>query len=467
MLRLSTTSALALIAATQFAAAGTDPFFVPLTQSAAVAQGPDHVNELTAPWRAPAGITSKNLTSLHEIEADPAQSVVRVPGLEEPANAAMFDMSAFDASGRYIFTPHEVMYGAGLSRYDMETDTNVVLFKGDMGGKDGNWMADFGALDPATLTPKNTLIVAEEWSGEGRAFEVDNLLAEPGSQTVTELTAIPNVSIEGLRFSKDGKAIYFVDEDRSGSIYKFVPTTAGDYSAGQSFVLVVEDFTGDVTAEAPKFPDHNPAAKSGAARWVALTDAAGKAQTTADPFDNASRGGRAAADELGGTPFRRPEDVEVGTLANGHEVVYFTATEELAVYAVEILDETNATVRLAADENTLKNLGFDATTGHVDSPDNLAQDANGNIYIVEDWPNGGDVGGDVWFLRDTNGDGVAESLDHFLSNQVKGSESTGMIFNPANPSQFIINIQHPESTTVEGGQGDATWLFDISGAIHK
>ena len=48
-----------------------------------------------------------------------------------------------------------------------------------------------------------------------------------------------------------------------------------------------------------------------------MTDVDGVALTAADPFNNESRGGRAAADELGGTPYRRPEDIEVGILKNG------------------------------------------------------------------------------------------------------------------------------------------------------
>ena len=152
-----------MLACAQTAAAGTDVFFNPLTQSAAVAQVPNHVNELNSPWQVPAGVSYKNLTSLKEVEADASQSVIRVSSLGK--NGAMFDMSAFDASGRYIFIPHEVQYGAGMTRYDMKTDRAVVLFQGDGNGANGNWSADFGALDPATLTPNNTLLVGEEWSG--------------------------------------------------------------------------------------------------------------------------------------------------------------------------------------------------------------------------------------------------------------------------------------------------------------
>ena len=456
-----------MLAGAQIAVAGTDVYFNPLIQSAAVAQIPNHVNELNNPWQMPAGVTATNLTSLHEIESDPDQSSVRVPALGD--GASMTDMSAFDSTGRYIFLPHETQYGAGLTRYDIETDKAVNLFKGDMNGAHGDWSGDFGALDPATWTPKNTLLVAEEWSGQGRVFEVTNPMADVAhgeTVIVNELNSIPNVSHEGLRFSHDGSTLYFIDEDRSGSIYKFVPSKKGDYSKGQSFVLKVDAYTGSASAQAGAFPNNHPEERTGLARWVPMTDADGVALTTADPFDNDSRGGRAAADELGGTPYRRPEDVEVGYLKNGHEVLYFNSTEEQAVYSVEELGHGKAFVRLAADENTVKNLGYQGTSGHVTSPDNLAQDALGNIYVVEDWPNGDTKGGDIWFLRDTDGDGVAESLDHFMSLQVKGAENTGMIFRPHHPTQFIVNVQHPESTLDEiNGQGDATWLIDVKDVV--
>jgi uncharacterized protein len=457
-----------LLACAQYAAAGTDIFFNPLTQSTAVALVPNHLNELNSPWQAPAGVSYTNLTSLHEIEADADQSSVRVPGLG--ANASMTDMSAFDPSGRYIFLPHETQYGAGVTRYDTETDKATNLFMGDMNGANGVWDDDFGALDPATWTPRNTLLVAEEWSGQGRAFEILNPMAnvDAGEQIIlNELNSIPNVSHEGLRFNHRGSAIYFVDEFNSGSIYKFVPSRRGDYTKGQSFVLVVDAFNGDAYANWNSGANAG-AIRTGMATWVPLTDVEGNTLSgISDPFDNFTRGGRAAADDVNGTPYGRPEDVEVGYLKNRHEALYFTATSEQAVYSVEELRHNRAVVRLAAQAGeTPYNLGYPATTGTLSSPDNLAQDALGNIYVIEDKPNGDNLGGDVWFLRDTDSDGVAESLDHFLSLQVKGAEHTGMIFNPANPTQFIINVQHPESTLdVDNGMGDATWMFDIKGVV--
>jgi uncharacterized protein len=122
-------------------------------------------------------------------------------------------------------------------------------------------------------------------------------------------------------------------------------------------------------------------------------------------------------------------------------------------------------VRTFVSNSSPKNLGFPTTTGTLNSPDNLAMDSTGNLYVIEDAPNGSSTGGDIWFIRDTNNDGVAESLDHFMSIQVAGSEATGMIFNPAVPTEFVVACQHPNSTNLAAlpnGLGDAVWSFNVS-----
>ena len=438
------------------------PGFIPLTHSATISRQANDDSEHHQPWLLPDGVTAINLTSLHEIEADPTQSTVRVPGLG--SEASMTDMNAFDPAGRYVFIPHETRYGGGLTRYDITSDRAVTLFRGDGRGARGDWRQDYGSLDPATWTPHDTLLVAEEWSGQGRVFELLNPYADvAGGEHVRlrELEAIPNVAHEGLRFSGRGDVLYFVDENHSGSLYKFVPLHPDDYGKGQSFVLVVDAFAGDATAA---WDDgiNRAARRTGTATWRPISDRNGARLTRHDPFANDSRGGRSAADDVNGTPFGRPEDIEVGRLASGHDVIYFTATAEDSVYAVEELGDDRAQVRVAADRKTPRNLGFARTSGQLNAPDNLAQDQNGNIYILEDSPR--DAGGDVWFMRDEDRDGVAESLDHFMSVRVKGAEHSGMIFRPGHPNQFVINIQHPDSTAdSQHGQGDALWLIDIGG----
>lgn len=467
-----TAGTVALSAAT--AAADTEPYFVPLTASAPVTM-PNSDEELNAPWVVPAGVTQTNLTSMSEIESDSNQSVVRASGAG--TSASMWDMAAFDATGRFVFNPHESPWSAGLSRYDRVKDENTLLWQGDGNGASGNWSNDYGAFDPATFTPNCTVLVAEEWTGEGRVIETLNPFASPDQVQIRELDSIANTSHEGLLFSRDERTLYYVDEWNSGSIYKFVMTKKGDYTKGQTFVLSVDAFAGDPAANYNEGVN-GAATRTGLATWVPITDESGIPLTATDPFRNgptddprtnpATRGGRGAADEVNGTPYGRPEDMEISTLRNGKEVMYFAATSETSVYSVEMLPGNKAMVRLfLSGAATPKNLGFAPTTGALNSPDNLAQDALGNIFIIEDAPNGSSTGGDIWFARDVDDDGVAESIDHFMSIRADGSEATGMIFNPLRPTQFVVNVQHPDSTdldSVPNGFGDALWQFDLAQA---
>lgn len=464
--------------ATQTAMAGTEVWFTPLTASTYVASAGNHPNELTQPWVAPAGITQKKLLSLRDVEADLTQSILRAPGAG--SSASMIDMMSWDWNGRFLFLPHETPWGAGVSRYDRWNRKTELLFEGDSKGAQGDWSNDWAAFDPSTFTPISTLLVAEEWSGEGRVLEITNPEAKAADIEFRELESIPNVAHEGLRFSrKDNRTLYFVDEWNSGSIYKTVLPNGGDYSVpGQTFVLVVDGYKGNPADNYNDASNRNQP-RTGPATWVPITDAQGQPLTKADPFKNGptddprtstkTRGGRPAADEVNGTPYGRPEDIELGWLSNGNEVVYVATTSERTVYSIEILSGNKAMVRVFADDrNTPKNAGFEPTNGVMNSPDNLEADALGNIYIIEDAPNGDSIGGDVWFARDIDNDGVAESIHHFLSLGVNGAEATGMEFHPSIPTRFVMAVQHPTSTDldeVKDGLGDAVWEFDISGVV--
>jgi len=79
--------------------------------------------------------------------------------------------------------------------------------------------------------------------------------------------------------------------------------------------------------------------------------------------------------------------------------------------------------------------------------DNLALDADNNIYIVEDFAGG--EGDDIWFPKDLNNDGdltdPGEGLGRWASNGTLGSEFTGLYFDPFNKRRAWVNIQHPAS----------------------
>jgi hypothetical protein len=470
------------------AMAGTPLWFTPLTQSAPVVST-NAVEETSAPWVTPAGIVQKNWVSLREVEdtvLSPGQSVGRASSLAtiDPTSASMFDMMAYHPNGTHLFIPHESPVGAGVTRYNIDLNKAELIFVGDQqgGATVPNWTNDYGAFDPCRWTPNNTLFLGEEWAGLGRLVEILNPMAAVGSINFRVLESIANVSHEGINFSKKyPNTIYFVDEYNSGSIYKFVMKTVGDYTVGQTFVLSVNAFasSGGVDTENWNSTANTAATRTGAATWIPLTDADGVPLSgVTNPFtDGPSPGsadlaGRKAADDVGGTPYGRPEDMIVSRLPNGNEILYVAVTSEQSVIAIEILTPGStrvngtATVRFFVTASTSKNLGQTATTGTLSSPDNLAIDATGNIYIIEDAPNSSSTGGDIWFARDADNNGVAESIDHFLSIRVAGSEATGMIFNPAIPTEFSVCVQHPSSTNltaVPTGLGDAVWSFDLSG----
>ena len=473
----------ALLAGTYASMAGTDIWFTPLTQSAPVVP-PNDLGELSSPWVTPEGIHQKNALSLREVEdtvLSPDQSIIRVPGLGN--SASMFDMLAYDPTGNFLFIPHETSIGAGCSRHNLYDNSTEVIFAGDQQGATGNWSNDYGAFDPCRWTPNDTLFLAEEWSGLGRVVEILNPMAPADQIQHRVLESIPNVAHEGINFSQKFKdTIYFIDEFNSGSIYKFVMKTPGDYTVGQSFVLSVNAFAS--SGGNPALDWNQQAAgvvREGEATWVPLADEDGvPLPGISDPFLDNGLGGRAAADSAGATPFGRPEDMSVGRKNNGNEMVYVAITSENKILSLEMLGKRGGgkrgkspervMVRTMASTETTKNVGFPTTTGVLNSPDNIAMDAAGNIYVIEDAPNGSSTGGDIWFVRDKNSDGIAESLDHFMSIRVSGSEATGMIFNPTVPTEFAVCVQHPVSTdlaTVPAGLGDAVWLFNVNNVPNK
>jgi secreted PhoX family phosphatase len=245
---------------------------------------------------------------------------------------------------------------------------------------------------------------------------------------------VSRVSHEGLVFDKNNN-MYYIDEQNGGSIYKYssaTPTTGSTFfQAGTNSVLRVG--TG-ATANAV-----------GSFSWVAFTDSASLALpgaiTITDSNGVTSVDGRASTDVAAykGTDYQRPEDLEIRTNALGQEVVYVATTTINEVYSINL--QTNV-VKLFVNRSTI-----DAATGlavgtQFTSPDNMAIDAAGNMYIIEDQPGGA---ADIWRATDANGDGVAESVARWATMSTAGAEPTGLYFDLNNPNKAYVNVQHPSS----------------------
>ncbi|MEQ1908961.1 MAG: alkaline phosphatase PhoX [Vicinamibacterales bacterium] len=402
-------------------------------------------------------------------------SALKPNGVAAANNASAWDMNTLNETGRrkgrFLFTVFEEDW-AGVQRHDLKTGETDTIWVGPTA-------AAADSFDPSFWTPWGTFITAEEsWgvaaggfnSPYGRLFEFKNPTTAPGIYTpvtafsnagakFTHKNVIPRTAHEGIQFDEDGN-MYFIDELNGGNIYKYTPKASfkrvldgkADYfAAGTTYVMRVGN---GLTPNAV-----------GAYTWVPFTDNAGKglpgALTITDSNGvtsvDASNTTNLAA--FKGTDYQRPEDIQIQTL-EGRQYLYFTTTTTSEVYRVDL---GHNTISLFASRATI-----DLATGlpvgtQLTSPDNLAVDHEGNIYIVEDQAGG--VNCDIWFAKDLNKDGdlldAGEGIGRWASNGTPGSEFTGLYFDPFNKRRAWVNIQHPSSgndrtieITIRGGHYD-------------
>lgn len=339
-------------------------------------------------------------------------------------------------AGRYLFTVYETSQG-GIQRTDLRNMQTTTIWAAPAVGS-------HVAFDASRWTPWGSFLTAEEsWSDNpaapsiyGRLFEVTNPLADPADIEFKQRSVLPRVSHEGLAFDKYNN-LYFIDERNNSHIFKFVSANprakSGDefFAAGQTFVLRVGDGT---VKEA-----------TGTATWVPITDASGTplpgTVIITDPNGQTALDGRATPKlpAFLGTKFDRPEDLEIKTLGKGKQMLFVATTTNHKVFSIDL---SSNTVKLFASRDTPDMAtGLPVGTAFT-SPDNLAIDAKGNMYIVEDQDGGKQ---DTWFAKDEDNDGVAEAVGKWASLTTVGAEGTGLYFDPFKPNVAYINVQHPDS----------------------
>ena len=255
---------------------------------------------------------------------------------------------------------------------------------------------------------------------------------------------IPRTSHEGMQFDSAWN-MYFIDELNGGNIYKYTPAAhplliwlgwADYFAAGQTFVLRVGDGnTPNATGAFTWVPFTNKwgAPLPGA---ISITDANGVTSVDARNTTNLAA--------FKGTDYQRPEDMQMQRVKHT-ENLYVTTTTTNEVYRINL---TNKTVNVFANRTNTIDLATGLPVGSaLASPDNLAIDHDGNIYIIED--RAGGVDDDIWFAKDLNKDGdlndAGEGIGRWASNGTRGSEFTGLYFDPFNKRRAWVNIQHPTS----------------------
>jgi secreted PhoX family phosphatase len=357
--------------------------------------------------------------------------------------------------GRYLFTVFETGQ-SGVQRHDLFT-----------GETDTIWQSPeplgHVAFDPSFWTPWGTFITGEEsWetaaagatSPYGRLFELKNpntapAIIEPvtpssndGADFVHQ-NVIPRTSHEGIQFDRLGN-MYFIDELNGGSIYKYTPKASflrvrlgqADYfAAGQTFVLRVGDGNTPNATGAFKWVPFTSVNGSGLPGALTITDVRGVTSVDARNTTNLAA--------FKGTDYQRPEDMQIQNIGL-KQYLYVTTTTTSEVYRIDL---SSKKISVFANRDTIDLATGAAVGAALASPDNLAIDHEGNIYIIED-RNGG-VDDDIWFAKDRNKDGdlldAGEGIGRWASNGTVGSEFSGLYFDPFHPRRAWVNIQHPGS----------------------
>ena len=144
---------------------------------------------------------------------------------------------------------------------------------------------------------------------------------------------------------------------------------------------------------------------------------------------------RDAANAVAASDFCRPEDAElIGPN------LYFATTTTRNVLQIPVNTDTPLVTEFAGI-NTNMNNESDVPAYGLNSPDNLASDNAGNLYIVED----NSSESDVWVAtRDKDHDGSADSVVLFATLTTPGAEGTGIYFPRTEPKTMLINVQHAD-----------------------
>jgi uncharacterized protein len=274
-----------------------------------------------------------------------------------------------------------------------------------------------------TVTPNGTIMVSEENVGQGDTntdgYNDDGWIIEidPVTKTVLEsdathtgvdkLWAIGRQSRENVLILPDNKTLYTgADNGTANSfVYKFVATTAGDFSSGLLYVLVTTGSFG--TGSWKLIPNTTKAERNGTI-----------ASSTAAP----------AAYSFNGV-----EDMEVGPDGK----VYFTAKGPGRIYRFK---DDGATVSGLEIFVANTNYDLDPGPGVVNElwdigNDNLAFDGEGNLWVLQDGARN-----HIWVVGPTHT--AATPAVRLFGKTPAGSEPTGITFTPDYKYMFI-SLQHP------------------------
>jgi hypothetical protein len=282
-----------------------------------------------------------------------------------------------------------------------------------------------------TVTPKNTIMVGEESVAAGDAngdgyedigwvIEIDpatrTVINQDGIAGADKLWALGRQAHENVSIKSDESVIYWgADATPTGYMYKFVPTTAGDYTTGSLYVL-------------------QTTTSLGTGNWVLVNNSSQLDRNNTVALSTAA----------GAYNFDGIEDVEIGP----DNKVYFAAKGPGVVYRFRDLGATVNQLEVFVSSSS-----FDVDGAGPFAPepwgvgnDNLAFDGEGNLWVLQDGSRN-----HIWVVAPSHS--ASSNAVRLFATTPLGSEPTGITFSPDYKFLFM-SFQHPFATNT-AAQTDA------------
>lgn len=244
----------------------------------------------------------------------------------------------------------------------------------------------------------------------------------PRTGSIIKLVALGRFAHEGATVvqAPDGRSIVYMGDDAENEhFYKFISEQPGSLDKG---TLYAADF--EMGRWLPLVRDLHPQLKE---RFKDQTELLIRA--------------REAAKILGATPLDRPEDCEVDPVT---KQIFLSCTNNKNNphgHILKIKEKNNDFLSLNFESETFLKGGPE--TG-FSSPDNLAFDKNGNLWMVTDRAEDADgkniFGNNALFFIPTHGPQAGQA--HRIAIGPVESELTGLHFAPDNETLFV-SVQHP------------------------
>ncbi len=259
-----------------------------------------------------------------------------------------------------------------------------------------------------------------------------------------------------MGLAKDGRVVVYMGDDKKDAcVYKFVSKGKYDPSKGRANSALLEDGTLYVAN-----------LKSG--KWIPVTlDGVKKAfEGKADELKKWTNQGdvvtncQDAAKLVGGTPTDRPEDIEISPFDNTVFICHTNNDSHGNIHG-HITRIFEAGSDLGALEFDFEIFAAGGRQSGFSSPDNLAFDSNGSLWVVTDISSSSQNKGvhksfmnNGLFVIPTVGPAKGEAMQ-FASGPVE-SELTGPFFTPDEKTLFL-SIQHPGEETVDLNNPTSRW----------